>query len=62
LTLLGISETFTKEIMKQVVLKALPKLEEAQIQKIFDEIDDMALDTETAEKEPRFGFDTDAQS
>jgi hypothetical protein len=56
LTLLEIGTTFKKEIMKQVALKALPKLDNVTKKKIIDEIESM--DDEDLNKE-RFDFDQD---
>jgi hypothetical protein len=59
LTLLDISQTFTKEIEKQVVLKALPKAEETTVNAIFKEIDTKVEPDDEAEKKPVFNFDED---
>jgi hypothetical protein len=59
LTLLDISQTFTKEIEKQVVLKALPKAEEKTVNAIFKEIDTKVEPDDEAEKKPVFNFDED---
>ncbi len=45
------AETFTKEIQKQVVLKALPKAEKKTVEAIFKEIDDKSLEDMDAAKE-----------
>lgn len=57
LALLDVSETFTKEIMKAVALKALPKADKKTIDTIFNEIDAKQAPAESAEKEGVFPFD-----
>lgn len=54
LVLLNISESFMKEVMKAVVRKAMPKLEDDTMKTIMDEIDAKSDPDETKE---RFDFD-----
>lgn len=57
LAMLDVSKRFKAEIDKSVVLKALPKVKQAVIDEIFDEIDAKAEDEGTAQKEAVFPFD-----
>lgn len=57
LTLLDISETFTKELHKSIVAKTMPKLDKKALDKINKEIDDRDLEKEQAAVEPVFPFD-----
>lgn len=54
---LAISDTFTKEINKLVVMKALPKADDTLINTIFKEIDEKAVEEEQALKSSIFPFD-----
>jgi hypothetical protein len=57
LTLMGISETFTKELHKSIAAKVLNKTDQPTMQKINQEIDDRDIAAEEAAKKPVFDFD-----
>ena len=57
LSILSVSDTFTKEIHKSIVKKVLPKMLDKTEEKILAEIDQASLEDDDAEKENRFPFD-----
>lgn len=59
LTLLAISETFTKEIQKLIVMKALPKSDDKTLDEIKAEIDAKSMEEDEAAQQGDFDFDED---